>query len=204
MLSLTPTLVTSLLLCSAVLSNPVNQRSPTPDKTLVKRVDPSPYPYGDALDNEFQWRNWDKDDEEAKKDGQRIHKAFEEWHDFAKAAYEAASNKDGDTFKRWFGKQDDPNEIKNVIGNMIDPTTWKATDKVAKMVLDRNDFTKKEVNCDAKPTMNAYTMADTGEFHVCPYGLKKNLNSEHKCENFDDSCSEKMRSIPMFLLHEMT
>jgi hypothetical protein len=37
------------------------------------------YPYGDALPNEFQWLEWDPDDEDQKKDGQKIHEAFKQW-----------------------------------------------------------------------------------------------------------------------------
>ncbi|KAI4952592.1 hypothetical protein J4E91_003064 [Alternaria rosae] len=45
----------------------------------VKRADPMSYPYGDALPNEFQWLEWDPDDEDQKKDGQKIHEASKQW-----------------------------------------------------------------------------------------------------------------------------
>ena len=45
----------------------------------VKREDPVSYPYGDALPNEFQWLGWDPEDEDQKKDGQKIHEAFKQW-----------------------------------------------------------------------------------------------------------------------------
>jgi hypothetical protein len=169
------------------------------DRTIVARADTSSYPYGDALPNEFQWRNWDPTGEDQKRDAERIHNAFIEWQDFANAALSVASNKDSDTFKRWFGTQDDPDEIKNVFANMWDSTNGKATNNVAKMICDREDFKSR---CGARTA--AYTIAETGEFHVCQYGLDRPLNSELNCENFDDSCSAKMRSLPMTLLHEMT
>lgn len=190
-----------------VLANPIdiNQRDAASsntvesDSTIVARADASSYPYGNALDNEFQWRNWDPKDDEQKKDAEKIHNAFKEWQDFVKAGLGAASNKDGDTFKRWFGKQDDPNEIKNVFANMWDDKAGKATDKAARMICDREDFKK---FCTANRA--AYTVAATGEFHVCQRGLDRKLNSEIKCDDLDDSCSAKMRSLPMTLLHEMT
>jgi hypothetical protein len=167
-------------------------------RTVVARADSSSYPYGDALPNEFQWRNWDPNDEEQKKDAEKIHKAFKEWHDFVKEALNAASNQGSDTFKRWFGKQDDPNEITNVFANMWDSENGKATDKVAMMICDRKDFSN---YCRAN--IGAYTMSETGEFHICELGLERPMNSDLKCGNFDDSCSAKMRSLPMTLLHEM-
>lgn len=173
--------------------------NPRSHGTVVARAGASSYPYGDALPNEFQWRNWDPNNEEQKKDAEKIHHGFNKWQDFIKEALNAASNHDSDTFKRWFGKQEDPNEITAVFANMWDSTNGKATDKVAWMICDRDDF---KSNCGARTS--AYTMPDTGEFHICPWGLEKPTNSELKCGNFDDSCSSKMRSLSMTLVHEMT
>ncbi|KAI9802277.1 MAG: hypothetical protein M1833_001783 [Piccolia ochrophora] len=160
---------------------------------------PSDYPYGDAFTNEFKWLNWDKEDEDHKKDAKKIHDAFGEWRDLVKEGAVAAADKDGAIFKRWFGKQDDPDEIKNVFGNMWSGSS--ATKEVKEMVCDRKDF---KDSCTKNPTWNAYTMADTGHFHICPKGMKGGLASENKCGDLDDSCSSKMRSLSLTLLHEMT
>lgn len=167
--------------------------------TLVSREDakPSDYPYGDAATNEFKWVNWDPKNDQDKKDGQKIHQAFILWKDIVKQGAVAAADKDGATFKRWFGKQDDPAEIKNVFGNMWDGNN--ANKLVADMVCDRKDF---EGSC--KGQVAAYTSADTGAFHVCQYGLDRSQLSEIKCNDLGDSCSSKMRSLSMTLLHEMT
>ena len=168
-------------------------------RTIIARVDASSYPYGDALPNEFQWRNWDPNVAAQKAVGQRIHQAFIEWQDFAKAGLQAASDPTGATFKRWFGTQDDNAEIKNVFANAYDATAGSATANVAKMICDYRDFAER---CGQQTA--AYTMAKTGEFHVCPYGQDRPLNSELECSKLDDSCSMKMRSLPMTLMHEMT
>lgn len=191
-----------------VSANPVQLRSLNDVSSLsrgsathVARGDndpkPSDYPYGDPYENEFKYVNWDPKNEDQKKDAQKIHQAFKEWMDFVKEGAAVAADKDSDTFKRWFGKQDDPDEIKKVFTNMWDGS--KPTKNVANMVCNQKDF--KDSCAENKA---AYTIADTGEFHVCPYGLKRNQNSDIKCGDLDDSCSSKMRSLPMTLLHEMT
>ncbi|KAG4444235.1 hypothetical protein IFR05_000332 [Cadophora sp. M221] len=203
--------VALLSLIHTTLGNPiiVDTRNPTASihdresRTIIPRVDASSYPYGEALPNEFQWRNWDPKDPDQKKQGEKIHQAFVEWQDFAKAGLQAASDPTSDTFKRWFGKQDNNEEIKNVFANAYDVTAedgkGAATANVAKMICDYQDFKKR-----CKESTAAWTMPDSGEFHVCPYGLDRLLNSELVCSNFDDSCSAEMRSLPMTLMHEMT
>ncbi|KAL9108046.1 MAG: hypothetical protein Q9227_007152 [Pyrenula ochraceoflavens] len=178
-----------------------------PSRSLKVRDDdpkPSSYPYGTALTNEFQWVNWDPKNDDDKKDGQKIHQAFQELGDLVKAGSTEAGKTDGDPFKRWFGKQDDNSEIKKVFDNIWSGDS--ATSTVAKMVLDRKDFQKDGDKgwCEVKTTMAAYTMADSGRFHVCPYGLGRKQNSEIQCGDLADSCSADMRSLAMTLLHEMT
>ena len=81
-------LVTALLsLPYTSLANPItNHQGATPslqlarDKTIISRADASSYPYGVALPNEFQWRNWDPEDNEHKETAMKIHNAFIEWH----------------------------------------------------------------------------------------------------------------------------
>lgn len=43
-----------------------------------------------------------------------------------------------------------------------------------------------------------------GRFHICQRGLDKKLNSEILCDDLDASCSLKMRSLSMIMLHEWT
>jgi len=168
-------------------------------RIIIARVAPSSYPYGNALPNEFQWRNWDPKDADMAIIGRKIHQAFIEWQDFAKAGLQAASDPTSATFKRWFGTQDDNAEIKNVFANAYDAKAGTATANVAKMICDYEDFANR-----CKESTAAYTIAKTGEFHVCPYGVDRNLNSEIECSKLDDSCSAAMRSLPMTLMHEMT
>lgn len=200
-------IITLLSLFHMIVGNPIiayRQESTTPkqltqSKTIIARVDASSFPYGEALPNEFQWRNWDPKDAKQKQIGQRIHQAFAEWQDFAKAGLQAASDPTSATFKRWFGTQDDNTEIKNVFANTYDAKAGTATAKVAKMICDYKDISN-----FCKETTAAYTLPDSGEFHVCPYGLDRPLNSELDCSKFADSCSAAMRSLPMTLMHEMT
>lgn len=55
-----------------------------------------------------------------------------------------------------------------------------------------------------KANTNAYLIPETGQFHICPKGLDLKLNGDIECTDLDASCSSKMRSLPMTLLHEMT
>ena len=161
-------------------------------------AEPSDYPYGQAATNEFKWINWDPDSDTDKADGMKIHQAFLEWADFVQSGAKAAADTDSATYKRWFGKQDPPEETKKVFDNMWDGSN--ANKIIAGMTCDRKDFSNK---CTAK--MAAYTDADSGNFHVCPYGLNERKQlSEIQCSDLDDSCSSKMRSLSMTLLHEMT
>ena len=169
-------------------------------RTIISRVDASSYPYGVALPNEFQWRNWDPNDAQQAIMGQKIHQAFWEWQDFAKAGLKAASDPTSATFKRWFGTQKDNAEIKNLFANAYDLKAGTATVNVAKMICDYKDFANR---CGEETA--AWSLGETGQFHVCPYGLDRPLNSELGCQNFyGDSCSGRMRSLPMTLMHEMT
>jgi hypothetical protein len=83
--------------------------------------------------------------------------------------------------------------------NAWDASAGTATAEVAKMICDFKDFKNR-----CKETTKAWTLQDSGEFHICPPGLSLSLNSELECENLDDSCSAAMRSLPMTLMHEMT
>jgi hypothetical protein len=162
------------------------------------------------MKNELKWLNWDVNNEDDKRDGERIHQAFREWHEFAKAGLQAAEKYQekppaNNVFKRWFGSPDDPDDVLNTFKNMIDPVTGEASRYIAQMAIDRVDFVKDlEKNCVKRPRMNAYTTPGTGRFHICRYGIDKPLNSEIRCEDLDSSVSAKMRSISATFLHETT
>jgi hypothetical protein len=214
-----------LLLAFALttFANPIAHHG-TPSTTLKylddtpsidKRDDPKPsdYPWAGSGDdalikNEFKWLGWDKNNKDDERDGKKIHKAFREWHEFAKAGQKAAGQNKaprGTIYKRWFGDDDQSGDIGDVFAGMIDPKTGEATKNIANMVNRRDDFDPRPENrCDKKPNMNAYTQPATGEFHFCPHGLEQKQNSELTCGTFDAYVSSKMRSISMTFLHETT
>jgi hypothetical protein len=173
---------------------------------LAKRAEPSAYPWASdddpVIENEFKWLNWDKDNEEDKKDGQRIHKAFKEWHEFTKAAAEASADHKSLVFKRWFSDYEFPQDVTDTFSNMIDVSTGKATTAISKMVNNRLDFGTP--SCKDKPNMRAYTVPATGEFHFCDLGIRQPLNSELVCDDLYDYCSGKMKSVTLTFLHETT
>jgi hypothetical protein len=161
---------TLLSIFCTVIANPIDvKQRQTPsstrisrDKTIVVRAAASSYPYGDALPNEFQWRNWDPEDQDQKADAEKIHKPFQDWQDLAKAGLNAASDTQGATFKRWFGVPIVPAEVATVFTNMWDSNARTATGNVAKMICDRLDFFTR---CGAGTS--AYTISDMGEFYIC-------------------------------------
>ncbi|KAJ4361855.1 hypothetical protein N0V83_010796 [Neocucurbitaria cava] len=176
--------------------------------------EPSAYPWASEIDpvikNEFKWLNWNVEDKDDERDGRKIHQAFREWHEFAKAGLQAAEKYQAKPpanilFKRWFGSPEDPDDVMNMFKNMIDPVRGEASKYTAQMVIDRVDFnTDPEKRCDRRPNMNAYTTPGTGKFHFCPHGIEKPLNSEIRCEDLDSSVSAKMRSVSATFLHETT
>ena len=85
---------------------------------MTEDLKSSSYPYGDTLTNESMWLNWDPKSDQQKKDGQKIHQAFQEWSNLVKQGAVAAGDKDRESFKRWFGVQDNHDEIKIVFANM--------------------------------------------------------------------------------------
>lgn len=82
---------------------------------------------------------------------------------------------------------------------MFDRDTGIPTTQVGQMICDREDF-----NNFCTSGVNAYTQPETGRFHDCARGMSKPLNSGILCDDLDASCSLKMRSLPMTVLHEMT
>ncbi|KAJ4370016.1 hypothetical protein N0V83_005780 [Neocucurbitaria cava] len=186
------------------------------ETTLAKRADPSEYPWADPSDpvhaiieNEFKWFGWNKENEQDKHDGQRIHQAFREWHEFAQAGANDMDDFDSLRFKRWFrgGKEDPvpgPEGVKKTFENMINRNTGVAGPNIAKMVLHREELPAYPDYCAKRPKMNAYTIAESGAFHFCDKGIKLPLNSELNCDDFTESVSGKMKSVSMTILHEST
>lgn len=156
-------------------------------------LEPGPYP------NEFKYLNWDPTYAPDKANLERIHAAFAEFKAMAADALKKVQDGDQTMIKRWYGDSEPVSELEGVFANMYDKDTGQPTKMVSQMVCDREDF---DNACN--PNSNAYTRAETGKFHICPLGLLKKLNSEIECTDLDASCSQKMRSMPMFLLHEMT
>ncbi len=178
---------------------------------------PSSYPWASASDpvlpNEFKWVNWDVNNADDERDGKRIHQAFREWVDFVKAGIRAARQYQDPPpanalYKRWFGSPTIPDlagEVKEIFENMYDLEADEATDNIAAMILDREDFWSDPAGrCSARPNMNAYTLSRPGRFHFCPRGINWPLQSEIRCEDLDSSVSLKMRTPTSTFLHETT
>lgn len=92
------------------------------------------------MDNEFKWLGWDKNNVDDKRDGQRIHQAFREFHDFVRAAVNDKDDFESVRFRRWFrggneGLAPHLEGVKKTFENMFDRVTGKAGPVVAKMVL---------------------------------------------------------------------
>ncbi len=204
----------SLYFYRYTFANPIGIQE-EPHKALDVRADPVPsaYPWASEADpvlkNEFSWVNWDVNNADDKRDGQKIHQAFREWSEFAQAGYGAAK-KYKDTppanalFARWFGKPDFPDEVESTFEAMFDGDTTDASTVIGEMVLDRVDFNDPGSRCSDKPNMKAYTTPGTGRFHFCPAGIALPLNSQINCEDLDAYVSSKMRSVSMTFLHETT
>jgi hypothetical protein len=171
-------------------------------RAIFEREAPSEYPLEPGpFPNEWKYVNWDADDAEQKAQLEKIHLAFlETFNGMAAQAQSRYRDDDQTMIQRWFGVQDDnPNEQEAVFKNMWDWDAGTATHQVSETICDREDF---KGYCAR--SINAYMDPPTGRFHICPRGLDKPLNSEILCTDLDASCSLKMRSLSMSLLHEMT
>ena len=114
-------------------------------------------------------------------------------------ALKLVHDNDGTVVKRWYGDSEPVSELEAVFAKMYDKDSGQPTTMVSEMVCDREDF---DDACDENKT--AHTRPETERFHICPRGLGKKQNSEIKCTDLDSSCTVKMRSLSMVLLHEMT
>ena len=168
-------------------------------RTLFPRA-PSDYPLAPGpFPNEFKYENWDTTDDTQRKDLKKIHDAFGDWRQMAEQALAKAKSNDLTVIHHWYGDKEPVGELIGVFKNMWNVDTGQAATPVSEMVCDRTDFR----NFCTEFT-NAYTDATTGRFHICRRGLDKPLNSGIECTDVDNSCSKKMRTLPMVLLHEMT
>jgi len=186
------------------------------DITVRNRPEPSEYPWADPndpihaiMENEFKWLGWDKENAEDKRDGQKIHQAFREWHDLARAAADGMDNYHSARFTRWFrgGDEGDNPSPKNVISifeSIINRSTGVAGVGIARMVLHREEVPENPGRpCAERPQMNAYTIPGMGAIHFCRRGINLPLNSELRCEDFTESVSGKMKSVSMTFFHEL-
>jgi hypothetical protein len=127
-----------------------------------------------------------------------IHAAFGEWRELAAAGQMLASDETSAQMERWFGPITAPGDVKKVFDAMV--SKGEATPAVAKMICVKKDFDKQ---CEANPNQRAYTIPETGKFHICPTGLKSDLLGG-KCGSIKSYASSEMRGLTMTLLHEMT
>lgn len=105
-----------------------------------------------------------------------------------------------DTFKRWFDASN-AQDVKNVIEKMMagfasipQPTTMMTT-----WVCERDD-----VKGSCKPSANAYSVSNKGQFHFCPPGLALPNAKDLTCGDLDAFPSAKMKSVAFTMLHEST
>ncbi|KAL1594347.1 hypothetical protein SLS60_010107 [Paraconiothyrium brasiliense] len=169
---------------------------------LVKRVDadPSAYPYGTAITNEFSWSGWDPNDTGTQRDdGVKIHNAYDDMLNMIYFAWQEANAK-SDTFKRWFDESDSGNVVK-VLERMFNPSgVGQATELMKDWILLRND----DYNKCGTNTRNAYSAWQRGFFHICPKGIAQPNMRDLKCTDIDGFASQKMKSVAFSMLHEAT
>lgn len=180
----------------------IDDGSTTKPSNIVARVSaqPSPYPLDNGpYHNEFQYVGWDPENPDHQVELRKIHAAFGQAQYMASRALLKVTEPDQTMIQRWFGTQEDPTEQPEVFANMWDADAGTAAFPVSQMVCDREDFRN-----FCRETMSAYTVRDTGRFHISPFGMNKPLNSDIACTDLDASCSTKMRSLPMVILHEWT
>lgn len=148
-------------------------------RAIAERAAPSEYPLRPGpFENEWKYANWDPEDATQKEQLEKIHRAFyETFYGMAAQALSRFRDDDQTMIQRWFNIQEDPDEPREVFENMWNWDKGTATKLVSTMVCDREDY-----NRFCRDTMNAYTSADSGRFHICPHGLQKPLNSEILCD----------------------
>lgn len=171
------------------------------DKTILARTPPQPSAYPlppGPQPNEFKYVNWDPKDKDQIPQLEKIHQAFGEWRQMAMQA-QSRIQEDQTMINRWFNVPENIHDQIGIFSNMWNSTTGQAATPVSLMVCDYEDF---DNFCNQN--INAYTNGDTGRFHICPKGFSLPMNSDIQCQNLDASCSKKMRSLSMSLLHEMT
>ncbi|KAI4116552.1 MAG: hypothetical protein LQ338_007691 [Usnochroma carphineum] len=203
---LCPTSLTLLFLVSLVTPNPVANPKPAPDRvlrslpSLVKRVGlgPSPYPYGNGGLNEFSWHEWDPNDSGQKSDAVKIHNAYNDMTNMVAFAWREADSKT-ETFKRWFDEADADN-VKKVLEKVVSSQgVQQPTVLMKDWICEQND-----VKGACRPTTNAYSVSNKGQFHLCPPGVAQPNAADLKCSDLDGFPSAKMKSVAFTMLHEVT
>jgi hypothetical protein len=180
-----------------MLNTPIEQNKPSSvTHTIAKKEVPSGYAYATAddsmLENEFTWLGW-KDNEEDRREGQKNHKAFRAWHDFAKAAVEVVGEFESDRFKRRFGSAGYPQDTKDMFDSMLDSNTGRASHTNSQMVNYRQDSTfANSLSCKENPGMYAYTHPSNGWFHFCSRRL--DLPSKQRAQR-GSTLQQQRRSV---------
>ncbi|MCJ1264481.1 hypothetical protein MMC22_004353 [Lobaria immixta] len=117
------------------------------------------------------------------------------WIYFALQEADAVS----DTFKRWFDASN-AQDVKNVFLKMFDPSgVGQPTTLMTRWICERDD-----IKGACRPTSNAYSVYNKGQFHFCPLGLTKPAADSLKCADLDGFASMKMKSVAFTMVHEST
>ena len=104
-----------------------------------------------------------------------------------------------DTFKRWFDASN-AQDVKNVFLKMFDPSgVGQPTALMTNWICEQAD-----VMGACKPSTNAYSVSNKGQFHFCPPGLAQPAADGMKCTDLDGFASAKMKSVAFTMVHEST
>ncbi|KAL9129725.1 MAG: hypothetical protein Q9175_007213 [Cornicularia normoerica] len=105
-----------------------------------------------------------------------------------------------DIFKRWFDASN-ARDVKNVLEKMMTGFAGIAhpTPMMTDWICERDD-----ARGACKPSINAYSVSNKGQFHFCPPGLALPNARDLTCANLDAFPSAKMKSVAFTMLHEST
>lgn len=154
------------------------------------------YPYGQAFTNEFLYEGWNPSDQGQAANALKIHNGYNDW---ANMIYFVLKEADAvsDTFKRWFDAGD-AQKVKSVFLKMLDPSgVGKPTTLMTRWICEQADITGA-----CRPTSNAYSVYNKGQFHLCPPGLAQRSANGMVCSDLDAYASKKMKSVAFTMVHE--
>lgn len=104
-----------------------------------------------------------------------------------------------ETFKRWFDEADADN-VKKVLEKVVSSQgVQQPTVLMKDWICEQND-----VKGACRPTTNAYSVSNKGQFHLCPPGVAQPNAADLKCSDLDGFPSAKMKSVAFTMLHEVT